>query len=63
MVKKISRKFLKGVGSVMDIYPNKSYPINSYTPGQTTVDRLRADWVKVGKTISKAINSHSNVQQ
>lgn len=63
MVKKISRNFIRGVGSVLDIYPNKSYPIKTYIPGQTSTDRLRGDWVRVGQTMSKAISSHKNVQR
>ena len=57
---KLSKKFLKGVGSVMDIYPNKSYFVKSYVTDKTTTDRLRGDWEKVGQTILKVTRSHAN---
>ncbi len=60
MVKKISRSFMKGVGSVIEISPNKKYPINSYKPGKSSSERLRKDWYNVGKSISRAISITSN---
>lgn len=60
MVKKISRRFIKGVGSVMDIYPKKRYQVRSYVPGQSAYERLKGDWAMVGKAISKTITSHAN---
>ena len=60
MVKKISDKFIKGVGSVMDLYPRKSYPMRSYVPGKTDADRLRGDWENVGRSISKAMNKQAD---
>ena len=60
---KLSKKFLKGVGSVMDIYSNKSYSVRSYVPDRTTADRLREDWERVGKTISKVTSYHANGQR
>lgn len=60
MVKNISKQFIKGVGSVMDLYPRKKYPIRSYVPGQSIAERLRGDWERVGMTISKATSSHNN---
>ncbi len=63
MKKKISKKFIKGIGSVRDIYPNKSYPIRSYNADKTTADRLQGDWAMVGKTISKIISYHINGQK
>lgn len=63
MVKKLSENFIKGVGSTMNIFPRKSYPIKSYVPGQTTADRLRGDWVKVGQAMSKVISSQKNGQR
>ena len=60
MVKKISKKFIKGAGSVMNISPKKNYPIRSYKPGQDSSDRLKRDWINVGKSISKIIASQTN---
>jgi len=63
MVKRISKKYIKGIGSVIDIHPQKSYAIKSYLPDQTSADRLRGDWVRVGKSMSKAINVTTNGQK
>ncbi len=60
MGKKISQNFIKGIGSVMDIYPEKRYLIRSYEPDKATdADRLKGDWIKIGKAISKAAGSHN----
>ena len=63
MVKKLSQKFVKGVGSVIDIYPAKNYPVKSYIPTRNAADRLRGDWIKVGRTLSKTVTSQTNVQK
>jgi len=60
MVKKILRQFIKGVGSVMDIYPRKRYHLRSFVPGQSTAERLKGDWTRVGRTISESIASHTH---
>jgi len=60
MVEKFSNKFIKGVGSVIDIYPEKGYFIKSYLPGESTSDRIARDWVAVGQTIKKVVSTQSN---
>ncbi len=62
MVKKISRKFLQGMGSVINLQPRKSYPIKSYATDQSDADRIRGDWNKVGKSISKVITTCYNAK-
>lgn len=60
MTKKISIKFIRGVGSVMALYPLKKYPIKSYRANISSADRLKSDWMMVGKTISKVMATQSN---
>lgn len=63
MVKKISKKFIQGMGSVIDLYPRKKYPIKSYKPGKSDADRIEGDWIKVGQSISKASSIYSNAKK
>ena len=60
MVKKLSNKFIKGVGSVMDIFPYKRYSITSYIPEDRAADMLARDWATVGQTIKKAVSRQSD---
>ena len=60
MVNKISKKFIRGMGSVMDIYPRKSYPVRTYPSGKSAAQRLREDWERVGQSIS--IHAHAKAE-
>ena len=60
MVKKITKSFIKGIGSVLDISPQKKYRVRTYLPTQSSKDRLGKDWERVGKAISSSVRLHSN---
>ena len=57
MVKKIADKFIRGLGSVIDIMPGKGYQIASYPQHENTADRLSRDWIAIGKDIQKVISA------
>lgn len=46
--------FLSGVGSVVDIFPNTNY--RSLVSGKSVQEKIRQDWVLVGKNIQTATN-------
>lgn len=58
MVKRIKNSFIRGVGSVMVIYPRKRYVIKNPSLIKGDAERLRGDWIKVGGDISKSIRSY-----
>lgn len=58
-----SKSFIRGVGSVMDIYPSKKYVIKSYRGKKTDSQRLTEDWNKVGKTISDVMVNQNHAKQ
>lgn len=60
MMKISSKYFLKGVGSVVNLRPQKKYTIRPYSPGKSDSDRLRGDWEKVGQSIQKAMTKYAN---
>lgn len=60
MVKMLSKFFLKGMGSVVVLRPQKKYTIKPYSPGKSDADRLRGDWEKVGQSIQKAMTKYAN---
>lgn len=60
MRKRSSKYFLKGMGSVVNLRPQKNYTIKPYSPGKSDTDRLRGDWEKVGRSIQKAMTKYAN---
>ena len=63
VILKSSKSFIRGVGSVMDIYPSRKYVIRSYRGKKSDSQRLAGDWHKVGKTISDVMVNQDHVKR
>lgn len=63
MKKKLTKSFIRGMGSVIDVMPRKKYNIKTYLPTQTSRARLGRDWERIGETISNSISIQSNAQR
>ncbi|MCF8092862.1 MAG: hypothetical protein K9K21_12500 [Desulfotignum sp.] len=60
--RRITRKLIRGVGSVLEIHPRKKYQVPS-TDNRSDAERLSWDWFRVGRDISKAMSSHNHVKK
>lgn len=58
-VKKATRSFLEGFGSVLDI-SGGSHVTDPYFLSSDT-DRLRGDWERIGKDLRAAMNNYDNL--
>ena len=50
---KIIKNILRGMGSIINIYPNTDYRRN--LPQRTDSEALRQDWINVGRDLRKAM--------
>lgn len=55
------KKFLAGMGSIMDVYPNTRY--DQYIPKQSAEERMRSHWENTGNHIRKAIGDFEHEQK
>lgn len=58
--RRITNKFIRGVGSVIEIHPRKKYRVPSRPSNRSDAERLSWDWFRVGRDISKAMSSYGN---
>ena len=61
MMTKRFKLILKGVGSVMDIYPSLDY--RQFVPGESPQERTREHLVRIGAHLKNAVNRFANEQQ
>lgn len=52
MTKRQLKLFLRGMGSVLDIYPRTNF--RRFIPRDSDAERLREDWRRVGEAFSAA---------
>ncbi|MCX7112204.1 MAG: hypothetical protein NTX45_19165 [Proteobacteria bacterium] len=55
-----TRSFLKGVGSVVDIFPSTRF--EKFIPKKTMEERMAEDWEKVGQSIYIAISKYEKAK-
>jgi hypothetical protein len=61
MTKLKTKNFIRGVGSVLDIYPSKGkYSIKRTQRPKNDFEALNRDWRLVGETLSKVMGKHLN---
>lgn len=57
-MKRSTRQFLRGVGSIIDVLPNNSF--RRFVRTETAVQRMSGHWQRVGNSIGKAIVQHEH---
>jgi hypothetical protein len=58
--KSLSRSFIRGVGSVIDIFPPTRF--DKFIPNKTMEERMAEDWEKVGRSIYLAMSEYEKAK-
>ena len=61
IMKRSTKQFLRGVGSVVDVLPNNSF--RRFIRTETAAQRMSGHWQRVGNSIGKAIAQHEHGQR